>query len=43
MTIGLENFRDVVQLRLDRILLQPFIEPPGRYPIWSRQDALSQQ
>jgi sterol desaturase/sphingolipid hydroxylase (fatty acid hydroxylase superfamily) len=28
MTIGLERFRDPGQLRLDRMLIQPFIEPP---------------
>jgi hypothetical protein len=27
MTIGLEQFRDPGELRLDRMLLQPFREP----------------
>ena len=35
MTIGLDSFRDVADLRLDRMLVQPFIEAPGRYPIWN--------
>jgi sterol desaturase/sphingolipid hydroxylase (fatty acid hydroxylase superfamily) len=29
MTIGLDHFRDPGQLRLDRMLVQPFIGPPG--------------
>jgi sterol desaturase/sphingolipid hydroxylase (fatty acid hydroxylase superfamily) len=33
MTIGLDMFRDPGQLRLDRMLVQPFIGPPGAYPI----------
>lgn len=33
MTIGLDAFRDPVQLRLDRMLLQPFLGPAGAYPI----------
>jgi len=33
MTIGLDRFRDPSQLRLDRMLIQPFAEPPGAYPI----------
>ncbi len=33
MTIGLDRFRDPGQLRLDRMLIQPFAEPPGAYPI----------
>jgi sterol desaturase/sphingolipid hydroxylase (fatty acid hydroxylase superfamily) len=33
MTIGLDRLRDPGQLRLDRMLIQPFAEPPGPYPI----------
>ena len=33
MTIGLDVFRDPKELRLDRMLLQPFIGPVGPYPI----------
>jgi sterol desaturase/sphingolipid hydroxylase (fatty acid hydroxylase superfamily) len=36
MTIGLDRFRDPGQLRLDRMLLQPFAEPAGVYPINQR-------
>jgi sterol desaturase/sphingolipid hydroxylase (fatty acid hydroxylase superfamily) len=36
MTIGLDMFRDPGQLRLDRMLLQPFVGPAGRYPIGAR-------
>ena len=37
MTIGIEQFRDVRELWLDRMLLQPFRGPAGRYPItWRR-------
>ncbi len=36
MTIGLNAFRDPAQLRLDRMLIQPFIGPAGVYPINSR-------
>ena len=32
MTIGLDVFRDPAQLRLDRMLVQPFIGPVGAYP-----------
>ncbi|MBB3185558.1 hypothetical protein FHR95_003148 [Halomonas fontilapidosi] len=28
MTIGIEDFRDAHDLRLDRMLLQPFVNPP---------------
>lgn len=38
MQIGLDNFRDPVQLRLDRMLVQPFVEPTGRYPLGARTD-----
>ena len=33
MTIGIEQFRDPRELRLDRMLLQPFREDEGRYPL----------
>jgi sterol desaturase/sphingolipid hydroxylase (fatty acid hydroxylase superfamily) len=33
MTIGLDTFRDPAQLRLDRMLVQPFVGPAGVYPI----------
>jgi sterol desaturase/sphingolipid hydroxylase (fatty acid hydroxylase superfamily) len=33
MTIGIEQFRDSRELRLDRMLLQPFRGDAGRYPI----------
>ncbi len=36
MTIGLDGFRDPAQLRLDRLLVQPFIGPAGQYPISRR-------
>jgi sterol desaturase/sphingolipid hydroxylase (fatty acid hydroxylase superfamily) len=37
MTIGIEQFRDPRELRLDRMLSQPFREDAGRYPI-GRED-----
>ena len=30
LTIGLDIFRDPAELRLDRLLLQPFVDPAGR-------------
>ncbi|HEV2548900.1 MAG TPA: sterol desaturase family protein [Stellaceae bacterium] len=39
MTIGLDTFRDPGQLRLDRMLVQPFIGPVGAYPINRRSAA----
>ena len=33
MTIGIEQFREARELRLDRMLLQPFRGPTGRYAI----------
>jgi sterol desaturase/sphingolipid hydroxylase (fatty acid hydroxylase superfamily) len=39
MTIGLDIFRDPGQLRFDRMLVQPFVEPVGRYPINRRSAA----
>jgi sterol desaturase/sphingolipid hydroxylase (fatty acid hydroxylase superfamily) len=37
MTIGLDSFRDPAELRLDRMLVQPFVGPVGAYPINRRQ------
>jgi len=39
MTIGLDVFRDPKELRLDRMLLQPFVGPVGPYPINRRSAA----
>ena len=39
MTIGLDQFRDPGQLRLDRMLVQPFAEPASVYPINQRSAA----
>ena len=36
MTIGLDVFREPPQLRLDRMLLQPFVGAAGAYPIGAR-------
>lgn len=36
MTIGLDKFREVRELRLDRMLSQPFRGAAGRYPIKGR-------
>jgi sterol desaturase/sphingolipid hydroxylase (fatty acid hydroxylase superfamily) len=33
MVIGIEQFRDLGELRLDRMLLQPFREDVGNYPL----------
>ncbi len=33
MTIGIEQFRDQTDLRLDRMLVQPFVGGAGAYPI----------
>jgi sterol desaturase/sphingolipid hydroxylase (fatty acid hydroxylase superfamily) len=37
MTIGIEQFRDPRELRLDRMLLQPFRDTAGRYPLGRRE------
>jgi sterol desaturase/sphingolipid hydroxylase (fatty acid hydroxylase superfamily) len=37
MTIGIEQFRDVRELRLDRMLLQPFRDDVGGYPLGRRE------
>ena len=39
MTIGVDAFRSPEELRLDRLLLQPFRDTPGQYPINRRQAA----
>jgi sterol desaturase/sphingolipid hydroxylase (fatty acid hydroxylase superfamily) len=40
MTIGLDVFRDPAQLRLDRMLVQPFVGAVGSYPINRRSATL---
>jgi sterol desaturase/sphingolipid hydroxylase (fatty acid hydroxylase superfamily) len=37
MTIGIEQFRDVRELGLDRMLVQPFRQDAGRYPLGYRE------
>ena len=37
MTIGIEQFRDPNELRLDRMLLQPFRDDARRYPLGQRE------
>jgi sterol desaturase/sphingolipid hydroxylase (fatty acid hydroxylase superfamily) len=39
MTVGVDAFRTGQDLRLDRLLVQPFQNTPGRYPINRRQVA----
>lgn len=39
MTIGVEQFRDPHELRLDRLLLQPFRDDNRSYPIGWREPA----
>lgn len=39
MTIGVDAFRSPQDLRLDQMLLQPFRDTPGQYPINRRQAA----
>jgi sterol desaturase/sphingolipid hydroxylase (fatty acid hydroxylase superfamily) len=39
MTIGIEQFRDIRELLLDRMLLQPFRRASGEYPRLFRGDA----
>ncbi len=39
MTIGIEQFRDVGELRLDRLLTQPFRDDDRRYPLGRREAA----
>jgi sterol desaturase/sphingolipid hydroxylase (fatty acid hydroxylase superfamily) len=38
MTIGIEQFRDVRELRLDRMLIQPFHDEVGNYPFGHHQN-----
>jgi sterol desaturase/sphingolipid hydroxylase (fatty acid hydroxylase superfamily) len=37
MTIGIAQFRDPAELRLDRMLLQPLRDAPGPYPLGHRE------
>ena len=37
MTIGVDAFRTEEDLRLDQLLIQPFRDTPGQYPINRRQ------
>jgi len=39
MTLGVDAFRSAEDLRLDRLLIQPFRDTPGQYPINRRQPA----
>ena len=39
MTIGVDAFRAPAEMRLDRLLLQPFRDTPGQYPITRRRAA----
>lgn len=39
MTIGLDSFRDPKHLRLDRMLVQPFVGSTGNYPVNRRDPA----
>jgi sterol desaturase/sphingolipid hydroxylase (fatty acid hydroxylase superfamily) len=39
MTIGIEQFRDPRELRLDRMLLQPFRDDDRSYPLGRRESA----
>ena len=39
MTVGVDAFRSAAELRLDRLLIQPFSNTPGQYPINRRQPA----
>jgi sterol desaturase/sphingolipid hydroxylase (fatty acid hydroxylase superfamily) len=39
MTLGIEQFRAPSELRLDRMLLQPFRGDPGAYPLGRREPA----
>ena len=41
MTIGVDAFRSPEDLRLDQLLVQPFRDTPGQYPINRRQAAES--
>ena len=39
MTLGIEQFRSPADLRLDRMLVQPLLREPGRYPLGARRPA----
>ncbi len=39
MTVGVDAFRAAEDLRLDQLLIQPFRDTPGQYPINRRQPA----
>lgn len=39
MTIGINLFRDRADLRLDRLLIQPFLGPTHSYPIGARSES----
>lgn len=39
MVVGVDAFRAPEEVRLDRLLLQPFRDTPGQYPINRRQEA----
>jgi sterol desaturase/sphingolipid hydroxylase (fatty acid hydroxylase superfamily) len=39
MTLGVDAFRSAGDLRLDQLLVQPFRDTPGQYPITRRQAA----
>jgi hypothetical protein len=39
MIIGLDSFRDPGELRLDQMLVQPFVGSAGAYPINRRSTA----
>jgi len=41
MTIGVDAFRSADDLRLDQLLIQPFRNTPGQYPLNRRQPAQS--
>lgn len=41
MAVGIDAFRSAEDLRLDRLLVQPFRDTPGQYPINRRQPAQS--
>ncbi len=39
MTIGVDAFRTAGDIRIDRLLIQPLLDTPGRYPINRREEA----
>ena len=38
MTVGVDAFRNVDDLRIDRLLVQPLLDTPGAYPINRRPE-----